>query len=237
MASLRTWLNRTLTPASLLTQRAFSTRGQVVLSYTGRQPLSIPNEVEFTHEQEPYRPEDARFSHTTRVRVKGPLGELFFPIEPYVKLEDCPLTEDDQSLNRRRVAISVDDGSKKKQRSMWGTTRTIIQNHITGVSEGFSVPLRLVGVGYRATLESEPGTGRPMLSMKLGYSHMVDMVVPEGITATLPNPTRIVLRGADRQQVKLFAANIRAKRKPEPYNLKGIFVGDETIKKKEGKKK
>ncbi|RKP40164.1 mitochondrial 54S ribosomal protein YmL16, partial [Dimargaris cristalligena] len=210
--------------------------------FIGPQPLVIPTDVEFTHEASPHRPGDVRFRDTTQVRLKGPMGELLYPIPSFMTITECPLTEDDKALNRRRVSLGIRDESQTPQRAMWGTTRTVIQNMITGVGEGYTVPLRLVGVGFRATLEPLPAAvttaAEPVqLSMKLGFSHPIIMPVPPGITVTTPNPTRILLKGADWQQLKLFAATIRAKRKPEPYNQKGIFVGDETIKKKEGKKK
>lgn len=92
--------------------------------------------------------------------------------------------------------------------------------------------LRLVGVGYKVALEQDRG-----LVLKVGYSHDVVIPLPDGIKATCPSPTRILLSGVDYQKLTQFAAIIRAKRKPEPYNGKGIFVGDETIALKEGKKK
>lgn len=91
--------------------------------------------------------------------------------------------------------------------------------------------LRIVGVGYRANLEDD------RLVLRLGYSHDVVLPIPRGVNASLPMPTKVVLRGIDWHRVTQFAALIRSKRKPEPYNCKGIFVGDETIVKKEGKKK
>ncbi|KAJ1977542.1 54S ribosomal protein L6 mitochondrial [Dimargaris xerosporica] len=218
--------------------RLFSTCGGAVYSYIGRRPLSVPTGVEVTHDPKPFTHEDPRFQNTSTFRVKGPLGEEYFPLQSFVTVADCPLTEDDKAMNRRRMTVTVQDPMNKQQRAMWGTTRTIIQNLINGVSEGFTVPLRLVGVGYRATIEkSKANPSLDVLSLKVGYSHAIDMEVPKGISATTPNPTRIVLKGSNWEQLRLFAANIRAKRKPEPYNQKGIFVGDETIKKKAGKKK
>jgi large subunit ribosomal protein L6 len=131
------------------------------------------------------------------------------------------------------LSVNVVDPTIKEQRSMWGTTRALINNIIIGVTEGYKVPIRLVGVGYRATLEDNDRK----LSLKLGYSHPVEMILPEGVTCSIPQPNRLVLQGSDLQEVKELAAKIQRWRKPEPYNQKGIFIGDETIKKKEGKKK
>lgn len=99
------------------------------------------------------------------------------------------------------------------------------------LNKGHEISIRLVGVGYKAALEDDK------LILKLGFSHPVILTVPEGINVSLPLPNRIVFRGCNLQKITLFAANIRKLRKPEPYNGKGIFVGDETIKLKEGKKK
>lgn len=117
-----------------------------------------------------------------------------------------------------------------------GTVRAYLQNHILGVSEGHAAILRLVGVGYRATIESSAVTKKPeyegqqFVSLKVGYSHPIELGVPKGVKASTPQPTRILLQGVEREVVMQFAAEIRAWRKPEPYKGKGIFVNDETIK-------
>lgn len=111
-----------------------------------------------------------------------------------------------------------------------------MQNHILGVSEGHSAILRLVGVGYRATVEKSAVTKQPeypgqeFVSLKVGYSHPIELGVPKGVKASTPQPTRILLEGVEKEVVKQFAAEIRAWRVPEPYKGKGIFVNDETIK-------
>jgi len=140
------------------------------------------------------------------------------------------------------MALSVENAELKKQRSMWGLTRTLIQNAVTGMTEGFSVPLYLVGVGYRAALEADPrGKGIGMsgmrLNMKLGFSHPVIVPVPDHIKAEVPHPTKIVLSCTDKHQLGLFSARVRKWRPPEPYKGKGIFVGNETIRIKSVKKK
>jgi large subunit ribosomal protein L6 len=117
-----------------------------------------------------------------------------------------------------------------------GTCRAYLQNHILGVSEGHSAILRLVGVGYRATVEKSAVTKQPeypgqeFVSLKVGYSHPIELGVPVGVKASTPQPTRILLEGAEKEVVKQFAAEIRQWRVPEPYKGKGIFVNDETIK-------
>ena len=121
---------------------------------------------------------------------------------------------------------------------MWGTTSSLLSNHISGVSEGHVCIIRMVGVGYRATLESTPLVpssvveypNQKFLNLKLGFAHPVEMGVPLGVKASVPQPTRILLEGPDKQIVTHFAAKIRKWRVPEPYKGKGIYVNDETIK-------
>lgn len=135
------------------------------------------------------------------------------------------------------LSISVEDAEIKHQRAMWGTTRTLIHNAIIGITEGFTVPLYLVGVGYRVVLESDPRGGGQRLNMKLGYSHPVIIAIPSDIKAEVPLATKIVLFCTDKQRLGEFAAQIRNQRKPEPYKGKGIFIGNETIRIKGVKKK
>lgn len=117
-----------------------------------------------------------------------------------------------------------------------GTVRAYLQNHILGVSEGHTAILRLVGVGYRATVEEKAVTkepefeGQKFISLKVGYSHPIEMPVPRGMKASVPQPTRILLEGPEKEIVMKFAAEIREWRRPEPYKGKGIFVNGETIK-------
>jgi ribosomal protein L6P/L9E len=117
-----------------------------------------------------------------------------------------------------------------------GTTRAYLQNHILGVSEGHTAILRLVGVGYRATIETTVTTvtpefpGQTFVALKVGYSHPIELPVPKGVKASTPQPTRILLEGVEKEVILSFAAKIRMWRKPEPYKGKGIFVNGETIK-------
>ena len=117
-----------------------------------------------------------------------------------------------------------------------GTTRAYLQNHILGVSEGHTAILRLVGVGYRATVENTATTvlpeftGQQFVVLKVGYSHPIELPVPLGVKASVPQPTRILLEGANKHTVLQYAAQIRRWRVPEPYKGKGIFVNGETIK-------
>jgi large subunit ribosomal protein L6 len=165
-------------------------------------------------------------------------------IPPFVKLE--------HDAAARKAYVTVEDREVKKQREMWGmlstigfyipywfqtgTTRAYIQNHILGVSEGHTAILRLVGVGYRATIENTATTVQPefesqqFVALKVGYSHPIELPVPKGVKASVPQPTRILLEGVEKEVILQFAAKIRAWRVPEPYKGKGIFVNGETIK-------
>ncbi|KAJ3089781.1 hypothetical protein HK102_005508 [Quaeritorhiza haematococci] len=231
--------------------RSFSSTS-AALSKIARRPLKYPNDVSIAIA--PYTPTPSFPKCKLQAVVKGPKGELAMPLQPFVELRFPGTGKQLRSESKEGVGASkaattnassaaaeqdpkqmlevwVEDSKDRKQRAMWGTTWRLLNNMVEGVTEGFTVPLRLVGVGYRALFED----GR--LSLKLGYSHPILMDIPKGVEVAIPAPQRIILQGIDLQQVTQFAAKIRTWRPPEPYNQKGIFVGDETIKKKEGKKR
>ncbi|KAL4865599.1 hypothetical protein BDV12DRAFT_147706 [Aspergillus spectabilis] len=166
----------------------------------------------------------------TAIEIKGPLGQLTLNMPAFIKVAH------DESL--RKATLSVEDSSLTHQRAMWGTMRAHLQNSILGVSEGHICILSLVGVGYRASVESTATTvepeypGQQFVSLKVGYSHPIELGIPQGVTASTPQPTRILLQGSEKQVVTQFAAEIREWRKPEPYKGKGIFVNGETIRMK-----
>jgi large subunit ribosomal protein L6 len=154
------------------------------------------------------------------VKVKGPKGALQFvvPEEISVKMESG--------------SIKVDPRSEtKRARSMWGTSRTLVSNLMTGVTKGFEDKLEINGVGYRAAVQGKN------LQLALGFSHDVVYPIPEGIAIATPKPTEIVITGIDKQKVGQVAAEIRAFRGPEPYKGKGVKYAGEFIFRKEGKKK
>ena len=140
--------------------------------------------------------------------MEGPLGCLSLPLPPHLTV-----TVDETGT---KAKVRPDDPFERRQRALWGATRARLQNHVTGVSEGHVAILRLVGVGYRASIE---GGGRTV-NLKVQYAHAIELPVPEGVTATTPQPTRILLHGADKAVVMQFAAQIREWRKPEPYKGK-----------------
>ena len=122
-------------------------------------------------------------------------------------------------------------GATKRARMMWGTTRNLVRNMVTGVATGYSKSLEINGVGYRAAVQGKE------LILQLGYSHEIKYPIPEGITVKAEKPTALTISGADRQKVGQVAAEIRSFRGPEPYKGKGIKYDTETILRKEGKKK
>ena len=154
------------------------------------------------------------------VKMKGPKGalELVLPGEVIAKLDKGSLKVDPRN-------------ETKRARSMWGTSRTLVSNLVTGVTKGFERKLEITGVGYRAAVQGKN------LQIALGYSHDVVYPVPEGIAITTPKPTEILVVGIDKQKVGQVAAEIRAFRPPEPYKGKGVKYQGEYIFRKEGKKK
>ncbi|SFV53953.1 LSU ribosomal protein L6p (L9e) [hydrothermal vent metagenome] len=156
--------------------------------------------------------------------VKGKLGEINFVLHPSVAMK-----QSDNELN-----FSIVDLEKKHEKGAWaqaGTARSIINNCIKGVSEGFEKKLILNGVGYRAQIKGK------VLNLTLGFSHPIDYIIPEGIKIESPSQTEIVIKGYDKQKVGQVAAEIRKFRPPEPYKGKGVRYVDEHIVRKEAKKK
>ncbi len=152
------------------------------------------------------------------VSVKGPKGELQETISSLLTVE-----------NKDGVITVSRDGDEAEKRSQHGLARTLINNMVIGVTDGFEKKLQLVGVGYKAEKKGNK------LVMNLGYSHPVEMEDPEGITTETPDANTVVVKGIDKALVGNYAANIRAWRKPEPYKGKGIRYEGEHIRRKEGK--
>lgn len=164
------------------------------------------------------------FRLSQQVTIQGPKGTLKTDVAEFVKI-----TNDNNT-----ITVSVQDPEHKIQRSLWGTTRAALQNNLIGTLEGHLAICKFVGTGYRAMLETGDN-GKQYVCLKVGYPYTPRLLVPNGLTVTLPAPTRLLIEGADIQQVKLFAAVIREHKKPEPYKGKGIFVNNETIRLKEKK--
>jgi large subunit ribosomal protein L6 len=177
------------------------------MSRVGKKPVSIPSGV------------TANVQGQT-VSVKGPKGTLSFAFDESV------------SIVMDKGAIKVDPRNEtKRARAMWGTSRSLIENMVTGVTQGFEKKLEITGVGYRAAVQGKN------LQLALGYSHDVVYPIPEGISVVTPKPTEIVVSGIDLRKVGQVAAEIREYRPPEPYKGKGVKYSDEFIFRKEGKKK
>ncbi|MBS7406187.1 MAG: 50S ribosomal protein L6 [Coriobacteriales bacterium] len=176
------------------------------MSRIGKLPVSVPAGVEVS-------------INGNEVTVKGPKGELTRSFYSALTIEQA----EDNSI----VVTRPDD--ERESRAQHGLTRTLINNMVIGVSEGYSKTLELVGVGYRAAVKGDK------LEMNLGFSHPVIVEKPEGINFECPDQAKIVVSGIDKQQVGQVAADIRKWRKPEPYKGKGIRYQGEHIRRKEGK--
>ncbi|MEH3103957.1 MAG: 50S ribosomal protein L6 [Sphingomonas phyllosphaerae] len=177
------------------------------MSRIGKKAVQIPSGVTATR-------------NGNELSVKGPKGTLSMPLSDLI-------TYDVQS-----DAIGVQPANDtKRARAFWGMQRTMVQNLVTGVTEGFTKKLLITGVGYRAAAQGKT------LKLQLGYSHDVNIDVPEGIEVKTPDATTVEISGADKQRVGQLAAEVRRWRKPEPYKGKGIKYDGEYIFRKEGKKK
>ena len=175
------------------------------MSRIGRKPITIPAGVEVKVENDV-------------VTVKGPKGTLTQKIRPIISVEVAG-----------NEVIVTRPNDEKESRSLHGLTRTLINNMVIGVTEGFKKELEVNGVGYRVQKQGKT------LVMNLGYSHQVFMDEIDGITIDVPGPNQIIISGADKQLVGQFAAEVREKRPPEPYKGKGIKYATEHIRRKEGK--
>ena len=176
------------------------------MSRVGKEPIPIPNGVEVTIDG-------------GHVAVKGPKGEL-----------------QRQTPNQIAISRSGDElvvtrpDDERENRALHGLVRSLVNNMVLGVSDGFSRDLEIVGVGYRATAQ-----GPNRLDLQVGFSHPVRVEAPDGITFEVPQPTRITVRGCDKQLVGQVAADIRKIRKPEPYKGKGVRYEGEVVRRKAGK--
>jgi large subunit ribosomal protein L6 len=178
------------------------------MSRVGKKPVAVPQGVTASVEGQ-------------TVKVKGAKGAMQFVVPDEVVVTFDPKT-----------GIKLDPKNEtKRARSMWGTSRTLVNNLMTGVTKGFEENLEITGVGYRAAAQGK------VLNLQLGFSHDVNYPIPEGITIATPKPTEIKITGMDKQKVGQVAAEIRGYRPPEPYKGKGVKYAGEFIFRKEGKKK
>ncbi len=177
------------------------------MSRVGSSAITIPADVTMSHEG-------------GVVVVKGKNGELSALLHSDVELN---VAENLATLSPRR--------NTREAKALWGTMRASVSNMVVGVSEGFTRKLEINGVGYRAAMQGNK------LVLNLGYSHPVEMDVPQGLSVNVENNTSVTITGADKQLLGQFAAEVRAKRPPEPFKGKGVKYADEYIVRKEGKKK
>jgi large subunit ribosomal protein L6 len=175
------------------------------MSRIGRLPITIPETVDLTIEGR-------------TLTVKGPKGSLTRALHP-----DMILSRDEGQLLVSRPT------EQKTHKQLHGLTRTLVNNMVVGVTDGYRKGLEITGVGYRATLN-----GRK-LQLNLGYSHLIEIDPPEGITFEVETPTRLAVVGIDKELVGQMAATVRSKRKPEPYKGKGVRYSGEVIRRKAGK--
>jgi large subunit ribosomal protein L6 len=176
------------------------------MSRVAKYPVKLPAGVEFKLDGD-------------QLSVKGSQGTLSMPVHQ------------DVVIGQEEGQLTFQPSESAKSWAMVGTTRALVQNLVTGVSEGFTKTLEINGVGYRAQAKGQT------LNLTLGFSHPVDYELPEGVVAETPKNTTIVLKSADKQKLGQVAAEIRAYRPPEPYKGKGIRYGDEQVRRKEAKKK
>ena len=177
------------------------------MSRIGKKPVSVPSGVQANIEGQ-------------TVTAKGPKGQLAVVLVDQVTA----------AMGDDGISVQPRDESKTA-RAMWGMSRTLVQNILTGVDKGYERRLEITGVGYRAQVQGKS------LNLALGYSHDVNYAIPDGVQIVTPRPTEIVISGIDKQQVGQVAAEIRRWRPPEPYKGKGVKHAGEFIFRKEGKKK
>lgn len=175
------------------------------MSRVGQKPIPIPSGVKVA-------------VHEDRVEVQGPKGKLVTSLPPGIKIEQT-----DGGLR------AVPERDSKELKPFWGLARSLVANAVYGVSQGFSKQLDIVGIGYRAQVEGKK------IVFSLGYSHPVELDIPEGIKIDVEKQTRVTVSGADKQMVGQVAANIRRLRKPDPYKQKGVRYVGEVLKKRAGK--
>ncbi|MFS0576132.1 50S ribosomal protein L6 [Sporosarcina sp. 179-K 3D1 HS] len=176
------------------------------MSRIGKKPIEVPEGVTVT------------IADNNFITVKGPKGELTNTFNPDIKIEQ-----------EGNVITLTRPSESKEHRSIHGTTRSLLDNMVTGVSKGFERSLELIGVGYRAQLQGKK------LVLNVGFSHPVEFTPEEGVEVEVPSNTKVIVRGINKERVGALASNIRQVRPPEPYKGKGIRYEGEQVRRKEGK--
>ena len=180
------------------------------MSRIGKKPISVPGNVKVNLSE-------------SSISIEGPKGTLSYDFRPEVSVS--------YDEGEKSISVTMDEAliqAKRSNNAYWGTTRALINNMIKGVTDGYEKKLQVVGVGWTATVNGNK------LALKVGYANIIEMPIPAGLNVTADKQI-ITVTGADKQAVGHFAASTRAKRKPEPYNGKGIKYLDEVIMRKQGK--
>jgi len=175
------------------------------MSRIGKKPIALPVGV------------DVHVADRT-VKIKGPKGGLEQSLPAGVDV-----------AHEANQLVVTRSGEDKQTRALHGLVRALLQNHVVGVTQGYEIPLEIVGVSYQASVQGNS------LSLKLGYANEIELAIPAGVTVDAPNPTALIVRGVDKQKVGQFAAEIRGARPPEPYKGKGVRYRGEHIQRKQGK--
>jgi len=180
------------------------------MSRVGRQPVKVPSSVKVSMQGREVvlenGPKRLSFAHRPEVKVAFDEGEREFS-----------------------VALADPKTTNRQSRALWGTTRALLQNMVVGVTDGYEKKLEIVGVGYSAQVKGKA------LEVKVGFANPVEVAIPDGLEVTVANQNQVSVKGSDKQLVGQFAAAVRAVRKPEPYNGKGIKYADEVVRRKAGK--
>jgi large subunit ribosomal protein L6 len=177
------------------------------MSRIGKQPVTIPGGVKVQLAE-------------GKVRVEGPKGKLEFSPHSAMKVQ--------QDEKTKAIVVTRPD-NERLNRALHGLTRTLIANMVIGVTKGYEKRLKIEGIGYQARMNKKA------VVLTVGYANAIEMNPPDGVTVELPDPTTIVVKGADKQKVGQFAAEVRKARKPEPYKGKGVRYENEQVRRKEGK--
>jgi large subunit ribosomal protein L6 len=177
------------------------------MSRIGKQPVAVPANVKVEVKD-------------GTVRVEGPKGKLEAAFRPEITVQ--------HDADKKAIVVTR-GGDERMSRALHGLTRSLIANMVKGVVDGFEKRLKIEGIGYQA---AKKGTA---VELTVGYANKIVLTPPEGVTFDVPDPTTVVVKGADKQKVGQFAADVRAARKPEPYKGKGVRYENEVVRRKEGK--
>jgi large subunit ribosomal protein L6 len=188
------------------------------MSRVGKKPIALPDGV------------SVKIADGT-VEVQGPKGKLNTqtPAGLRVTQEDKQILVQPEKAEKGMEEKALIESLTRQEKAFWGLGRSLLQNAVTGVSEGFSTDMEIVGVGYRAEVKGKT------VVFSLGYSHPIEFPLPEGIEVSIEKQTKMTVKGIDKQQVGQVVANMRALRPPDPYKLKGVRIAGEHLRKKAGK--